>query len=60
MGGEPVENGQAGIWKGQAVVYVTVGKGQQARYRMVVGCQPYAPAAFTSQEILQVLISVRG
>ena len=26
---------------------------------MVVGCQPYAPAAFTPQEILLVLISVR-
>jgi hypothetical protein len=24
------------------------------------GCQPYAPAAFTPQEILLVLISVRG
>ena len=30
------------------------------RHRMVVGCQPYAPAAFTSQEILLVPISVRG
>ena len=28
--------------------------------QMVVGCQPYAPAAFTPQEILLVLISVRG
>ena len=27
---------------------------------MVVGCQPYAPAAFYSNEILLVLISVRG
>jgi len=27
---------------------------------MVVGCQPYAPAAFTLQEILLVLIYVRG
>ena len=27
---------------------------------MVVGCQPYAPAAFTHKEILLVLISVRG
>ena len=27
--------------------------------RMVVGCQPYAPTAFTPQEILLVLISVR-
>jgi len=27
---------------------------------MVVGCQPYAPTAFTPQEILLVLISVRG
>ena len=27
---------------------------------MVVGCQPYAPAAFTPQEIFLVLISVRG
>jgi len=27
---------------------------------MVVGCEPYAPAAFTPQEILMVLISVRG
>ena len=27
---------------------------------MVVGCQPYAPAAFTPQEMLLVLISVRG
>jgi len=26
----------------------------------VVGCKPYAPAAFTPQEILLVLISVRG
>jgi len=24
------------------------------------GCRPYAPAAFTPQEILLVLISVRG
>jgi hypothetical protein len=24
------------------------------------GCQPYAPAAFTSQEVFLVLISVRG
>ena len=30
------------------------------RHRMVVGCQPYAPAAFTPQEMLLVLISVRG
>ena len=30
------------------------------RHRMVVGCQPYAPAAFTLQEILLVLISVTG
>ena len=30
------------------------------RYRMVEGCQPYAPAAFTPQEILPVLISVRS
>ena len=30
------------------------------QHRMVVGCQPYAPAAFTPQEILLVLISVRG
>ena len=28
-------------------------------HRMVVGCQPYAPAAFYPQEILPVLISVR-
>ena len=28
--------------------------------RMVVGCQPYAPAALTPKEILLVLISVRG
>ena len=27
---------------------------------MVVGCQPHAPAVFTPQEILLVLISVRG
>ena len=27
---------------------------------MVVDCQPYAPVAFTPQEILLVLISVRG
>ena len=27
---------------------------------MVVGCQPYAPAALTPQEMLLVLISVRG
>jgi len=27
---------------------------------MVVSCQPYAPAAFTPQEIFLVLISVRG
>jgi len=27
---------------------------------MAVGCQPYAPAAFTSQEMLLVLISDRG
>ena len=27
---------------------------------MVVGCQPYTPAAFTPQEILLVLISVKG
>jgi len=26
----------------------------------MVGCQPYAPAAFTPQEIFLVLISVRG
>jgi hypothetical protein len=30
------------------------------RHMKVVGCQPYAPAAFTTQEILLVLISVRG
>ena len=30
------------------------------RHRMVVGCQSYTPAAFTPQEILLVLISVRG
>jgi hypothetical protein len=29
-------------------------------HRMVVGCQPYAPAAFTPQEILPALISVRS
>ena len=27
---------------------------------MVVGCQPYVPAAFNPQETLVVLISVRG
>jgi len=27
---------------------------------MVVGCQPFAPAAFYPQEILLVLISFRG
>jgi len=27
---------------------------------MVVGCQPYAPAAFYPQEILLVLICVKG
>ena len=27
---------------------------------MVIGCQPYAPAVFTPQKILLVLISVRG
>jgi len=30
------------------------------QHRMVVGWQPYAPAAFTPQEILVVLISVGG
>jgi hypothetical protein len=30
------------------------------RHMKVVGCQPYAPAAFTPQEIFLVLISVRG
>ena len=30
------------------------------RHRMVEGCQPYAPAAFTPQEVLLVFISVRG
>jgi len=30
------------------------------RHRMVVVCQPYAPAAFTPQEMILVLISVRG
>ena len=30
------------------------------RHRMVVGCQPKAPTAFTPQEIFLVLISVRG
>jgi len=30
------------------------------RHTIVVGCQPYAPAAFTPQEILLVLIPVRG
>ena len=29
-------------------------------HRIVVGCQPYAPAAFTPREILLVLISIRG
>jgi len=28
--------------------------------RMLVGCQSHAPAAFTPQEILLVIISVRG
>jgi len=27
---------------------------------MVVGCQPYTPAAFYPQEMLLVLIAVRG
>jgi hypothetical protein len=30
------------------------------RHMKVVGCHPYAPAAFTPQEIFLVLISVRG
>jgi hypothetical protein len=30
------------------------------RHMKVVGCQPYAPAAFNPQEIFLVLISVRG
>jgi hypothetical protein len=30
------------------------------RHMTVVGCQPYAPAAFTHQEIFLVPISVRG
>jgi hypothetical protein len=30
------------------------------RHMKVAGCQPYAPAAFTPQEIFLVLISVRG
>jgi hypothetical protein len=30
------------------------------RHMKVVGCQPYAPAAFTPQEIFPVLISVKG
>ena len=30
------------------------------RHKMVVGCQPYAPAAFTPQEIFLLLISFGG
>jgi hypothetical protein len=30
------------------------------RHMKVAGCQPYAPAAFTAQEVCLVLISVRG
>jgi hypothetical protein len=33
---------------------------QDNRHMKVEVCQPYAPAAFTPQEILLVLISVRG
>jgi len=33
---------------------------QDIRHMKAWGCQPYAPAAFTTQEIFLVLISVRG
>jgi hypothetical protein len=37
------------------------GRGSQIfRQSAHEGCQPYAPAAFTPQEIFLVLISVRG
>jgi hypothetical protein len=31
-----------------------------SQHKKVASCQPYAPAAFTSQEIFLVLISVEG
>jgi hypothetical protein len=47
-------NFPAGIQEVEALIF------QDSRHVKVVGCQPYAPAAFTPQEIFLALISVRG
>jgi hypothetical protein len=46
--------------KGRGVYRVLVEKTEEKRPMGRYGSQPYAPAAFTLQELFLVLISVRG
>jgi hypothetical protein len=45
-------------FEGRKIPKVEAPRVQDNRHMKVVGCQPYAPAAFTRQEISLVLISV--